>query len=230
MLPFARRALDEAAACLLAARQGVASIDLVLGTRQELGMSWLVPMESIIADALPHVRLHIYFGASTDLERGLIEHRLDAAVSSHATSTARLDSALLHREDYVFVASPALLSHTPLVTHDDATRHALLDIDASLPLYRYCQFDANTHRPLRFASQRHMGTIDAVRYMVLAQRGVAVLPLYFVQPQLDDGSLTRILPSLPLAHDHFRLLYRPDSPTRAIILKLAEIMREQPLR
>jgi LysR family transcriptional regulator, glycine cleavage system transcriptional activator len=225
LLPRARRLLHEAQECLREGAQGVAH-ELTLGTRHELGMSWLLPMRHALAAAQPQVLLHYYFGAVADLERRLLEHRLDAIVTSHEPATARLEGILLHREDYTFVAAPALLAQRALSCGEDALGHALIDIDEGLPLFGYCQFDARRHPPLRFMQRRYMGTIEAVRALVLAGEGVAVLPSYFVAEQLAAGQLVRVLPELPLGHDHFRLWHREGSPHRAAFEAMAGVMRE----
>jgi LysR family glycine cleavage system transcriptional activator len=228
LLPRARQVLQEAQACLVG-EGGGGALELTVGTRHELGMSWLLPMRGALEAALPQAQLHYYFGASADLERRLLEHRLDAAVSSHAPATSRLEGFLLHREDYAFVAAPALLCAQPLERGADARSHCLLDIDERLPLYGYCQFDAYQHPPLRFVRRRYMGTIEAVRALALAGEGVAVLPRYYVHDALTTGALTRILPDLPLGHDHFRLWCREGSPHRDLFEQMATVMRDHPL-
>ena len=64
---------------------------------------------------------------------------------------------------------------------------------------------------------------------MLGGEGVAVLPLYLVQENLQAGELRPIFPDVPLLFDHFRLMYRKDDPRVGLYEALAERMRVRPL-
>ena len=74
-----------------------------------------------------------------------------------------------------------------------------------------------------------MGTIGAVRARVLDQVGVAVLPLYFVKPDLESGNLVHLRPDLQLHHDFFRLIWHHDQPRSEAIKGLAQELLHFPL-
>ena len=68
--------LPEATACLEAADRAVRAargetrpqeIEVVLGTRHELGLSWVLPQLRALTAALPWLQLHLYFGSGPDL-------------------------------------------------------------------------------------------------------------------------------------------------------------------
>src|SRR5687768_3422716 len=63
LLPQARRCLEEARRCLDAVREdGTRTpFEIVLGTRYELGLSWLVPALDGLRDARPERTVHLYF-------------------------------------------------------------------------------------------------------------------------------------------------------------------------
>jgi DNA-binding transcriptional LysR family regulator len=75
-----------------------------------------------------------------------------------------------------------------------------------------------------------MGTIDAIRACVRRGLGVAVLPRYFVQRDLAARRLVRVLPSIELSQDHFRLIFRRDDARRGLFEELAARLRAAPLR
>ena len=77
---------------------------------------------------------------------------------------------------------------------------------------------------------RVLGTIAAMRLVVLEGRGVAVLPEYLVRADLAKKRLVRLLPSITPLGDHFRLLHRRDDPRRALFESLARTLLEHPLR
>jgi len=75
-----------------------------------------------------------------------------------------------------------------------------------------------------------MGTIDAIRQVVIRGDGVAVLPEYLLPDDLATKRLVPLCAEFDLHSDWFRLLFRADDPLRSLYLSLAEIMRSQPLR
>lgn len=232
MLPSAQELLEAAEGCLRAGRgeQGPPPMDVVLGTRHELGLSWLVPMLPRLRQAAPHVTFHLYFGSGADLETRVRSQEVDCAISSRLARDPQLSAERLHREDYCFVASPRLLERQPLECLEDAAEHHLLDAHADLPLFRYWQEAQAQHAPVRFAKVIRLGTIAAIRALVLAGEGVAVLPHYLIGPDLESGELVRVFSDAPTHEDYFRLLFRSDDPRRRLFMTLAEVMREEPLR
>src|SRR5690606_12726207 len=111
--------------------------ELTIGTRHELGMSWLVPSLTSLETARPERKIHLAFSNGKDLLDRLREREIDAFVASLRLSRADLAYSLLHEERYVLVGAPELLRRTPLRRPRDASAHCLLDIDSSLPLSRY---------------------------------------------------------------------------------------------
>ena len=85
-----------------------------MGTRFELGLSWLTPALAGLRKARPERTVHLYFGDSDDLLSRIRHGVLDCAVSSVRLSMPGLRYELLHREDYALVASAALLRKHPL--------------------------------------------------------------------------------------------------------------------
>src|SRR5712671_2282819 len=83
LLPRLRRLLLDAESLAdLRVDRSVAT-DLMIGTRHELGMSWLFPARRVLAKHMPHLTVHLRFGSTDDLERALLSLRVDAIVTSH---------------------------------------------------------------------------------------------------------------------------------------------------
>lgn len=231
LLPIAERALEavERCATLPDLREGFPRSSIVLGTRHELGLSWIVPQIDALSDAHPWLTLHLYFGASPDLLNRVRGAEIDCAVVSSAAHDASLDELRLHEERYVFVGSTAMLARTPLRRADHASAHTLIDIDGRLPLFGYWR-GAPGAPPLRFLRVARFGTIDAIRARVLSGAGVAVLPAYLVRADVKERRLKVILPSVVPLVDHFRLVFRRGDPRQPMFEALAESMRRAPLK
>jgi DNA-binding transcriptional LysR family regulator len=232
LLPVARRTLHEAGECVRAARGllGPVPMDVVLGTRHELGLSWVLPQLSALADALAGVTFHLYVGSGPDLDAQLRARKIDCAVSSRRLDDPKLDAVPLHREDYVFVGAPALLDAAPFEGIGDAEAHTLVDVHDEMPLFRYWRDAPGVGTRPPFARLLRMGCVAAIRQVVLSGGGVAVLPRYLVQPDLDAGRLRSILADIEPLHDHFRLVFLADDPRRALFEEIAERMAREPLR
>src|SRR5262245_12408180 len=84
LVPFAHRTLDAAAECVRAGRGevGPPPMELTLGTRHELGISWLVPLLPRLRKAQPGLTVHTYFGSGPDLVHRVRTLQIDCAVTS----------------------------------------------------------------------------------------------------------------------------------------------------
>jgi LysR family transcriptional regulator, glycine cleavage system transcriptional activator len=231
LLPHAEQCLAMAALGVRAARGeiGPPPTDIVLGTRHELGLSWIVPQLDALTKERPWLNLHLAFGSAPDLHRHVRTLEIDCAVTSARIADPKLEGIRLHREDYVLVGAATLLTELPLRRPEHAARHVLLDISADLPLFRYWRDAAGAVEGVRFGRHTYLGTVAAIRRRVLDGAGVAVLPLYVVQHDLAVHTLRRVFPKVVLGHDHFRLVFRADDPRRVLFESLAASLARTPL-
>ena len=231
LMPRAEACLMAAAACLEVSDGNVAtpSVDLLLGTRHELGVSWILPQLDDLRTLFPTVKVHLYFGSSQDLFLRLRTLEIDCAITSSAVSEERLTALPLHREEYVFVASPHLLAKTPFKRPQDASSHELVDVTTQRSLFRYFGDAEASPGDLPFKSFLRLGTIEAIRRRLVDGSGVGVLPKYLVEPDLRARRLVRLFQKVNLRDDYFRLVFRADDPRRPIFDRLAAAMREVPL-
>jgi DNA-binding transcriptional LysR family regulator len=231
LLPYAERCLELARDCARAARgeTGPPPMEIVVGTRHELGLSWIAPQLDRLKAIHPSIDFHLYFGSGPDLLLRVRTMEIDCAVTSSRFTDPKLDSARLHREDYAFVAARKLLKKSPLVRDQHAAQHTLLDMSADLPLFRYWRDAPGGGDRLHFGRIVRLGTIEAIRQRVAACAGVAVLPEYLVASELKAKTFVRILPNVKALSDYFRLVFRADDPRRSVYESLAKSMLETPL-
>lgn len=231
LLEQARATLRAAEGCVHAVNQADTPIpfELTLGTRFELGLSWLLPALEPLRAARPERAIHLSFGTGPVLLAQLKRGEVDAVVTSTRLTLGRLDYALLHHEEYVFCGAPDLLDARPLDTPADARGHRLVDAHPDLPLFRYFLDAQAPESTWAFASRHYLGTIAAIRDRLLRGLGVGVLPLYFVAADLAAGRLRRILPDAKVLDDYFRLIWRGDHPQGDELRALAEALRGCPL-
>ncbi|MBK8170084.1 MAG: LysR family transcriptional regulator [Sandaracinaceae bacterium] len=232
LIPVAERCIAAAEDCARVVKGDASSapIEFTIGTRHELGLSWLLPAYDSISKAFPYLALQLHFGSGPDLMFRVASLQADCAVTSARNSDARLDAIPIHREDYVFVGAPKLLTKTPCASVKDLARHVLLDTDSNLSLFRYLQDVLDVPEGVRFARTVRLGTIEAIRRRALLGAGVAVLPVYLVAGDLKAKKLQRLLPRVTPLHDYFRLVFRRDSPRREVFEALAKQLSTLPLR
>ncbi|MFT6629157.1 MAG: LysR family glycine cleavage system transcriptional activator [Flavobacteriales bacterium] len=227
LLPVARDALDAARRCsTVLADPDSARVSLTLGTRFELGLSWIVPWLIELRQTRPELTVELYFGSGADLLQRLRGSQVDVVVTSAPIARSEWHQEVLHPETYVFCASPELLTARPLDAAHQAAAHTLLDLNHDQPLSRYLLSAAPG---LSFSSVHACGTAAAVCQLALGGFGVAVVPEYMVRRELDDGRLVRILPEAELLTDSFRMLWRERSPYSDVLMTLAESLRARPL-
>ncbi len=233
LLVQARRVLDEAGRCQHVVRDDAAPIpyELTIGTRFELGLSWLTPALRPLQAERPERTLHLVFGDSADLLARARNAVLDALVTSARLTGGNLAYELLHTEDYVFVGGSGLVGRKPLARSADAAQHTLLDVAPDLPLFRYFLDARRGHDETAwtFSKLEYLGTIGAIRLRVLQGAGVAVLPRYFVAGDLRARRLVRLVPRTALQRDAFRLIWRANHPREAELRVLAADLSRLPL-
>lgn len=231
LLPRAQRLIEEAERCLAVVQgERQAPFDLKLGTRFELGLSWLVPALKKLERARPERRLHLYFGDTADLLPRVLEGDIAAMVTSARITNPGFAFARLHEEEYVMVAGASLLARRKLDEPKDAREHVLLDLHEDLPLFRYFLDARSAKEVWQFREIRCLGAIAALRARAIEGAGVCVLPLYFVRQDLAARRLMRVMTSTKLPSDWFRLVWRAGHAREQELQQLAGELSELPLR
>lgn len=228
LLIHARQLLEEAQEFQYHADTQQSEISLTLGTRYELGLSYLLPILEEQKQTHPHWNIHLFFGDAPSLTNALLSSEVDVVFSSMRVDHPRLHIQTTHLEQYVLVAKPHIASQINRIS--DLKSHTLVDISSSFPLFRYFG-ESNQLRPQEiFSRYRYLGTISALLYWVLKQDAFAVLPLYFVQDAIATKEVSIVLPELDLQHDHFRLFWTKNHWAEPSITQLANLLRSHPLK
>ncbi|MEC7985290.1 MAG: LysR family transcriptional regulator, partial [Myxococcota bacterium] len=109
--------------------------ELYLGTRYELGLSFLLPIVEELSKTHPHWTIHLYFGDAVSLCEALTKAKIDMIFGSMRLSEPSFLLQTTHLEEYRFVAAPSVAKS--IQTRADLKKHSLIDISESLPLFRY---------------------------------------------------------------------------------------------
>jgi len=231
LVPQAKRCLREAERCgeVVQATHSPFPFDIKIGTRYELGMSFLVPALRELEKVAPERKIHLYFGDSAELLRQLKNDQLDVILTSFRLTQPDLHYVRLHPEEYAFVASPKLLERNPLSQVSHGKRHLLFDAHQDLPLFRYFLDARPPEEDWNFERIQYLGTIAAIRARVLEGSGIAVLPKYFIKRDLMHKKMVKIMPRTQLVSDWFRLVWREGHNRQDDLRKLGEHLVRIPL-
>ena len=136
----------------------------------------------------------------------------------------------LHEERYQLVASPKTLKVHPFACPEDAAAHTLVDTSEEYVLFRYWLDNAPRQQSWVFGRSRFLGTIGAIRQWVMEEDGLAVLPSYFVEPQLLSGELVEVMPEVEASSDWFRLIWMAGHPREEELRQIGKALSQMPLR
>lgn len=228
LLPLARETLASARRLRVAVQSPTSPTPYAffIGTRYELGLSWLCPALTPLSRSHPDRTLHLYNGDTPELLSRLERGDLDAIVASMRLTSPKLSYAALHPEHYLLVARRPCLRK-----REDARKLTLVDVSHDLPLFRYFLDALPEAEPWPFARVEYMGGIGNIRRRLLdLPNSIGVLPRYFVKGDLAARRLVSLMPRTRLRSDAFRLIWRTGHPRTAELLVLAAELRRLPLR
>ena len=218
----ARAALAAAVHFADVARGGArAPYALTIGTRFELGLSWLVPSLRALCARDAARTLHVVFGDGPDLVARTLTGELDATLTSARLANARLRSVALHEERYVFVAGRPLWKRAQLLKAAEAAQHTLIDAAPDLPLFRYFLDACPNNESWDFGNTELLSTVAAMRLRVLEGAGVAVLPRFVVEKDLASGAAMALFRRRALPRDRVRIVWRDGHPREQDLTVLA---------
>lgn len=226
------RAIAEQAAAALsllgAVRPGTARHVVTVGSRPEIGASWVWPVLLRLRARHPEHAFHCHIAAGDDLLRMLETGAVDLAVTSAPHVSRSMAAIELAREDYVCAAAPAIARGVRGLA--DLRDHTWIEHDRSFPFLRY--LTPADRAALACREVWFVGSTTAMVSALAAGRGVGIVPRYLAAPALRTGKLRRILPGLALAHDRFRVVHRADrdADLRAAAALLAGALRRHGLR
>ena len=214
------RQLEEAQGFHYHASTQQTELSLTLGTRYELGLSYLLPILEEQQRTHPHWQIHLFFADAPSLTSALLSSEVDVVFSSMRVDNPKLNIETTHPEHYVLVAKPQLAAQITMLS--DLRPHTLVDIFLQLfhcfaILASPISCDPRSSSPASLPGHH----IRAATLGAAAGRS-AVLPLHLVQAALSTNQLSVVLPQLELQHDHFRLFWTKNHWAVTAITELAE--------
>ncbi|MDA9951307.1 LysR family transcriptional regulator [Oligoflexaceae bacterium] len=189
-----------------------------IGSRPEVGQSWLWPALKVLRKKNPRFTFHVHLSSGEDIIKRLGTGELDAVLTSAPLTTSSYKAVEVAHESYVFVGHAKLKSQ--IKSFADLSKHILIEHDRSFPFMRY--FSANDRARLSFYDVWFMGSSKLMVSAIESGFGVGVVPKYLVQKSLNSGALIEIPVKVQLDHDFFRVIYRTDRDIDSPVKHLSE--------
>jgi DNA-binding transcriptional LysR family regulator len=222
LLPQAKSCLEEAERCAEPLdRDKPEPFDIVIGSRFDVGLRWVIPAFGSLERARPERRLHTAFGDVDDLMPRVFRDEVHCVLTSARLNDPKLVSAPFREIDYLFVGTPALIKKNPLARPEDAARHTLIDFEPELPLFRFFREARPPKESWIFGNKQYLSIIAAVRARVLEGVGVAVLPEFYVAEDIARRRLKVLVPGTKLKSNSLRAVWRKGHPYETEIRDLA---------
>ncbi|MDO5606543.1 MAG: LysR family transcriptional regulator [Paracoccus sp. (in: a-proteobacteria)] len=189
---------------------GMLTGSLAIAAPMSFGTMVLAPVLARFAASHPGLDLRIDFD---DRARDLAREGFDLGIRVGRSGDSALIGKKLCEEQQIVVASPGYLDRhgrpdTPagLVTHQAIGYTHMAD--AALWQFR----QGGRWITPRIASRLVMNNGEAIRDMVIAGLGLAILPRFIVAGALDDGRLVRLLPDAQTRALAVMAVWPPVSP------------------
>jgi LysR family transcriptional regulator, transcriptional activator for bauABCD operon len=170
----------------------------------------------------PRSELFINVAPCTEIEARVLNCDVEIAVGPLAKASERLYTKLLYREQHVAVCGSShplcgKLFNAPAALSEEA--FVLPGRDEAVQVVRYRE----KHRWGRVVAGESLD-LNEVRRMVIAGLGIALLPVEFLEPDLNAGRLHLLMPPDPEAQDDIFVIVNPESPRRHAVARFLELM------
>jgi DNA-binding transcriptional LysR family regulator len=148
----------------------------------------------------PSVTFNIQFGTSREIEQGLLDRNLDIGLLINFQEEDRFTLLEIATEEHLIVTSPFYLNQKgPLNSIEQIVAGNLLDIDTLFTCFTpWVRYHDQT---LLQTLQKKEPVITAADFLMvkdflLAGLGIAVLPRYLIEKELESGTAIQLLPTL----------------------------------
>lgn len=181
----------ENAARAIAERERLVAGRVSLTTTAAFGQYLVVPHLIKLAAAYPDVQVELRL---TERRINIIGEGVDLAVRTGALDDSDLIARRLCKVRRLLVASPAYLERAgaPAAPSDLAAHNAIV-ISAALDSWR---FDAGWECSMRWSIAA--GNMLVAHQLARLDHGIALLPDFMIETDLERGSLIRLLPEYPM--------------------------------
>ncbi len=226
-LPYAKRLLedsDEAVTVLHAGSKDAKGL-LSISAPYTFGRSFVAPEIARFRERFPKVRVLLDL---TSRRVDLAAEEVDIAVRIGPLEVIDGLARKIGEIRFVLVASPGYLENTPaLKAPRDLDAHEFIEVrPPSSPVSRIRLVRDDETVSIGFSPAIRSNDPDCLRIACLGGAGIAALPLFLIQDDLDRGTLERVLPDWAPAPAPVHLLHLARGPQPARIRAFLDFFLE----
>jgi DNA-binding transcriptional LysR family regulator len=199
---------------------------LNIGTRPEVGMSWLGKALFALRTTHPEIGFHVHIASGHENLQRLGTGALDAILTSAPLTVKDFRSIELAKEEYVLIASSKISAK--IKNHGDLQNHVLIEYDRSFPFQNYLA--TSDREQMQFRDVWFLGSTVLMTEAILEGHGVGVVPLYLARDALKRKDVRRLNFCKEIGSDNFRFIMRADPQVEESLSLLAKLMIEDGLR
>ncbi len=202
--------------------QQTLSQPIMVGTRPEVGFSWLSKALFSLRHSNPELCFHLKIGSGEEGLKGLQADEIDVLLTSAPVTLREYDSVEVAQEDYVFVARKEI--HTKIQSLACLEKLTLIEHDRSFPFLRY--LDGPSRAKLKLLDTWFLGSTTLMMQAILEGLGVGIVPLYMAESHMKSGAVDTIDLFAPPSSDSFRLIYRKRPALARPLQLLSDSLRQ----
>lgn len=185
-----------------------------LGAHESLAAYFLPGFMARFLERYPKVQLTLHNGNSRDVERAVVERRIDVGLVVNPTRHLDCVVADLFDDRVGFVISAALRRRMKGASSREMLGQVPL---VQVPVLRQTEFlvQALARQDVRPPSQLTCSSMELVKSLVLDGVGIGVLPFRVANHGVSSGRLVQLDETLPVFEDTIALVRRFDLPMTA---------------
>lgn len=204
-------AIDDALVAVSGAGRAVHG-EVSIGSPRPFARLWLRPRLTRLLAEHPRLNARVVFGTPTELERQLVERRLDLAIMVRPPEQPTLRSVPIYTETFLAHAAPTYLrQHGAPTTIEELDAHRFIVFDDDLPMHEPW-WRATFGRRAKLRGQIVIRIASLPEMLALAESGlgIAVLPDYLTERARLGGTLRelRLGSGRPPARNRIALAWR----------------------
>ncbi len=177
-----------------------------IGTRPEVGFSWLGKALLNLRKSQPDLTFHVHVASGSEILQRLGTGHLDAVLTSAPITVRDFRSLELVEEKYVFAATRQKFEG--LKRTEDFTSEVLIEYDRSFPFLRY--LDADLRAKISFRDVWFLGSTVLMANAIAHGFGIGIVPRYLLEEPIRKGSVQVLPQTKSVRSDSFRIIHRND--------------------
>ncbi|WP_438464395.1 LysR family transcriptional regulator [Marinomonas sp. PE14-40] len=162
----------------------------------------------------------------SDTQSNLIQDGIDVAIRMGTLKDSGLKARKFYDIERMVVASADYLKHKPnQFKLEDLENWDWIEL-SPIGLNNIFSFPVGSNISFRPKSRIRVNNAHAIHHIVVNGNGVAALPKFLVEKELENGTLIRLLPNLKIKSIGVYAVWPPNAPKNGLTARLIEHLKK----